>query len=107
MKKNQPPRGPTEEQWAELRKAAASVKIWTKILPPGANSLDKTKYDLCRRLLVYMRENDLSQRELAKKLGVVESRVSEAVHYHIGKISLERLYKYHMILDPKFSMKVV
>ena len=68
--------------------------------------MDRTKYDLCKRLLVYMREKHLNQRQLAKRLGVVESRVSEVLHYRIKKITLDRLVKYHEILDPKFSLKV-
>jgi len=53
-----------------------------------------------------MREQELSQRELAKKLGVVESRVSEVLHYRIQKITLDRLVKYHQVIDPDFALKV-
>ncbi len=100
--------GPSETEWVEIRKAAARIgkRKGAGLLPPGASSLDKTKYDLCRRLAVYMREEDLTQRELAKKLGVVESRVSEVLHYRIQKITLDRLVKYHQVLNPGFSLKV-
>ena len=99
---------PSDAEWTEIHKAASRIgkKKGAGLLPPGASSLDKTKYDLCRRLLVYMRENDLSQRELAKKLGVVESRVSEILRYRIQKVTLDRLVKYHQTLDPRFSLKV-
>jgi predicted XRE-type DNA-binding protein len=95
------------ELWAELR--AATTKLKGKpagMLPPDATALERTKYDLCKRLLIYMREHELTQRELAKRLGVVESRVSEVLHYRIHKISLDRLVKYHQALDPKFLLKV-
>jgi predicted XRE-type DNA-binding protein len=75
------------------------------MLPPGASSLDKMKYELCKQLLVYMQDHELTQRELAKKLGVVESRVSEALHYRIQKVTLDRLVRYHQTLNPKFGLK--
>jgi predicted XRE-type DNA-binding protein len=100
--------GPTDLEWSEIRKTArrlGRVKS-SGMLSPNASSLDKMKYDLCKRLLVYMRENDLTQRQLAKELGVVESRVSEVLHYRIEKITLDRLVKYHQTIDPKFALKV-
>ena len=101
-------RGPTDLEWAEIRKASKRVGRLkpSGTLPGDATSLDRTKYDLCRRLLAYMRENDLSQRQLAKELGVVESRVSEVLHYRIQKITLDRLVRYHQTLDPMFTLKV-
>ena len=95
----------TEGELKLIRKKVSRVR-GTEMLPPNASSLDRTKYDLCKRLLIYMRENDLTQRELAKKLGVVESRVSEVLHYRIKKLTLDRLVKYHEKLNPSFSLKV-
>lgn len=96
-----------DDVWAELRKTVSKIRGKPSgMLPPNASSLDRTKYDLCRRLLVYMHEHEMTQRELAKKLGVVESRVSEVLHYRIQKVTLDRLVKYHQTLDPKFALKV-
>ena len=96
---------PSEEELKVIRKRARRIR-GTEMLPAHASALERTKYELCKRLLVYMRENNLTQRQLAKKLGVVESRVSEVLHYRIKKLTLDRLYKYHEILDPEFSLKV-
>lgn len=96
---------PSEKELKLIRKKASRIR-GTEMLPPHATSLEHTKYDLCKRLLIYMRENDLTQRQLAKKLGVAESRVSEVLHYRIKKLTLDRLYKYHEILDPDFALKV-
>lgn len=100
--------GPTDSEWNEIRKAVSCLgkRRVSGLLPPHASSLDKTKYDLCRRLLIYMRKNNLTQRELAKQLGVVESRISEVLNYRVQKVTLDRLVKYHEILNPKFSLKV-
>ncbi len=100
--------GPSNAEWVDIRKVASRIgkRKSSGLLPPDASSLDKTKYELCRRLATYMREEGLTQRELAKKLGVVESRVSEVLHYRIQKITLDRLVKYHQVLDPSFALKV-
>ena len=76
------------------------------MLPAKATPLDRAKFALCNQLLVYMRRNALTQRELAKQLGVVESRVSEIVHYRIKKLTLDRLVKYHQTIDPQYELKV-
>ena len=106
---NQLKRGPSDAEWVEIRQAAKRLgkrQSSSGPLPPHASSLEMTKYDLCRRLLVYMRKHELTQRELAKKLGVVESRVSEVLNYRIQKLTLDRLVMYHLKLDPKFALKV-
>jgi predicted XRE-type DNA-binding protein len=95
----------SEEELKSDRKQTNRVR-GSEMLSPDASSLDRTKYDLCKRLLIYMRENNLNQRQLAKRLGVVESRVSEVLHYRIKKLTLDRLVKYHEILNPKFSLRV-
>ena len=96
---------PSEEELKLIRKRAKRIR-GTEMLSPHATALERTKYELCKLLLVYMRENDLTQRELAKRLGIVESRVSEVLHYRIKKLTLDRLYKYHETLNPDFALKV-
>ena len=35
-----------------------------------ATPIEKTKYEVCQNILRYKRENNLSEKELAKKLGI-------------------------------------
>ena len=99
------PRFPSEAQLKDIRRKMSRVR-GTAMLPPNATPLDKAKFNLCKELVTYMQKNDLSQRELAKELGVVESRVSEVVHYRIRKLTLDRLVRYLQTLDPDFALKV-
>jgi predicted XRE-type DNA-binding protein len=78
----------------------------TAMLPPNATPLEKAKFELCKQLIIYMQKHGLTQRELAKELGVVESRVSEVIHYRVAKLTLDRLVKYHQKLNPDFALKV-
>ena len=60
-------------------------------LPRNANSVDRTKYNLCLEFVAYMNKHGLSQRQLASKINVSESRISEIVHYNIRKITIDKL----------------
>ena len=75
-------------------------------LPPNADASDRFKYELCRRILIFKKDHNLTQREVAKLLGIDEARVSEILHYHIDKFSLDRLTQYNEVLYPKIEFKV-
>ena len=76
------------------------------ILPPDAGAVEKAKYEVCKYILIYMHKKGLSQRQLAKKMEIPESRVSEIVHYKIGKFTLDKLVSYYEKLNPKVSLSV-
>ena len=75
------------------------------ILPPDAGAVEKTKYEVCKHILVFMHKKGLTQRQLAKKMGIPETRVSEIVHYKIGKFTLDKLVSYYEKINPKASLK--
>lgn len=54
-------------------------------------SAEKTKYNLCKTIARYERENNLSELELAKKLGITHSQVEKILFCHINKLNLEEL----------------
>ena len=95
----------TASELASIRRTTAHIK-GARTLPPDASALDRNKYELCRQFVVYMREHNINQRQLAKLLQVSESRISEIVHYNIGKITLDRLVELHEILDNDITMLV-
>ena len=93
---------------AELRRMRTKLSRGRAsfVLPPDASSVDRAKYEVCRQILLYMHAKGLSQRELANKMGIPETRVSEVVHYHIRKFTLDRLLGYLEKLNPNLSVKV-
>lgn len=78
----------------------------TFILPPDSGAVEKAKYDVCKHILIFMHSKGLSQRELAKTIGIPETRVSEIVHYKIAKFTLDKLLSYYEALNPKVSLLV-
>jgi predicted XRE-type DNA-binding protein len=101
-----PPAGwPSEKEWSRLDKRLEKAK-GSRVLPANANFLDKFKYELCRQFVVFLRNEKITQRVLAKKLGTTESRVSEIVHYHLDKVTSDRLIDYLGVLKPEIKVKI-
>ena len=63
-------------------------------LPDDASEVDRAKYQVCQMIARYQREHSLLQRELAKKLGVDEARVSQILRGRINGFTLDRLVGY-------------
>ena len=55
---------------------------------------DKIKYDVCAEFIVYKRENNLNQRELAQKLEISEALVSKILRYQFTEFTIDRLLRY-------------
>lgn len=96
---------PKSEKIKEQLKKLKSIE-GTALLPSNASPSDKFKFELCKKLLIFMREEKLTQRQLAEYLEVNESRISEIVHYKIDKLTVDRLLSYNEKIHPKVSFKV-
>lgn len=96
----------SQAELAEARKLTRKSR-GSHGLPANATSVEKSKYELCKQMIIYMQKHDISQRELAKKLGVSESRVSEIVHYNIRKITIDKLVELHERLKQSVVIKVM
>lgn len=103
---NTPPPGwPTEGEWITIEKTLRKSKP-SKILSPDASLVDQAKHELCEHFIRYCREKNLTQRELAAILGVSESRISEIVHYHHGRFTIDKLLELLNIIKPKLKIRV-
>ena len=78
----------------------------TAILPSNADAVDRTKHEICRQIVLYMHTHTLTQRKLAEKLGVPETRVSEIVHYRTKKFTIDRLLSHLETLNPNVNIHV-
>ena len=94
-----------EENLKKMRKRL-STSGGSFMLPPDAEYIEKVKYEICKKILIFMHKRELSQRELAKMLEVPETRVSEIVHYKIYKFNLERLLRHYRKLNPNAHLSV-
>lgn len=96
---------PNKEEIEKQLKKLENVE-GSEMLPPDASLSDKVKYNVCREIIVYMRKNNLTQRQLSELLSTGEARVSEIVHYKIKKITLDKLLDHLEKLNPSAKIEV-
>ena len=99
-------RFPSSEQITKVMKKLEKPNQYSYVLPKDAGPIDRAKYDVCRKILVYKRKHELTQRQVADLIGIPETRVSEILHYKIWKFSLDRLLEYYLKVNPKLTLKV-
>lgn len=75
-------------------------------LNEDASPLDHFRWELCQRLIAYMRINKLKQKELAKTLGLDEPEMSRILHHRIDKVSTDKLARMIQQLDPSIKLRV-
>jgi len=60
-------------------------------LKPNASTEEKIKYNLCKSIVGHASKNNLTEKELVKKLGVDQEKIEYILFCHINKLSLEEL----------------
>ena len=96
---------PSQKELDRMEKVLSKAE-GSYILPPDAGAVEKAKYEVCKHILIFMHNKGFTQRQLAKKMSIQETRVSEIVHYKIGKFTLDKLVSYYEKLNPKVSLSV-
>jgi len=61
------------------------------VLPENATPSEKTKYELCREILIYQRQYKLTDKELAEKINLTLSETQDALYYRITNFTLNQL----------------
>jgi len=75
-------------------------------LPERATEADRAKYQLCQLIARYQREHGLLQKDIARKIGVDESRISDILRGRIESFTLDRLIGYAEKLHPRLRVHV-
>lgn len=76
-------------------------------LPANASEVDRAKYRVCQLIAKYQREHRWMQKEVAAKLGVDESRVSDLLRGKIESFTLDRLIGYAEKLYPGLRVEII
>ena len=76
-------------------------------LPKNATEVDRAKYQLCQLIARYRREHSLLQKDIARRVGVDESRISNILRGRIQSFTLDRLISYAEKLHPRIKVEVV
>ena len=74
-------------------------------LLPDATEADKVKYHLCKSILAYEQDNNISEKELRKKLGVNQTKLEHILFAHISKLTIKELINYLTELHIPYRLK--
>lgn len=77
------------------------------IVPDDASEVDRAKYALCQLIAKYQREHGLLQKQVAQKLGIDESRISDILRGKIESFTLDRLLSYAEKLYENVQVKII
>ena len=64
------------------------------ILPDNPTPLEKSKYKLCREILIYQRKHKLTDEETAKRMELTLAETEDILHYRFAYFTLDRLMTY-------------
>jgi hypothetical protein len=99
---------PPEKELKEMcqKLSAPNYPYVNYILPDNANSNERMKYNLCKTILLYQRENDISDAKLAKILGVSKDKLTDILFAKIYNLELNELLTYFDNLHIPFEIKI-
>ena len=99
---------PPQEEFERVVKRAQESDERTNIgLSPNASPMERAKYDFCQTIARYRRENNLTEKSIAQRLGITLPRLDSILYSHIDKFTLDELASYVNNLHIPFELKVV
>ena len=96
---------PSKKKLAEVERKL-KVADGTMMVGPSSSPAERFRWELCQNLVKYMVENELTQVEFAKVLGIDQERISEIVRHRIDKVSTDKLITYNERINPKVAFKI-
>jgi predicted XRE-type DNA-binding protein len=93
---------------SELKKVLKKLKNveGTLSLHENPTPLEKFRHDLQQKFVGYVLREKISQRDLAKLLGLDESKVSKILRNRLDDFSTDRLIILYEKINPKIKLKV-
>jgi len=98
---------PSQEEVKSLRQEMSRSNHRVNLgLSLSATPTEKAKYELCQDIARYQRENNLSEKKLAQKLGIEERKTEYILFGHINKLTLDKLIDYANSLHITTEIKI-
>ena len=96
---------PNKKELDRVRRKLEKVEP-VRLLSSNAPKAERLKYELCKQFVTYLQEENVSQIQLAKQLGIQPARLNEIVKYRIELFTVDRLLEYVEKLNPKLKVTV-
>lgn len=104
-KENKMAKFPSEEELEVVRKELDQGPA-SRPLPKDASSVDRAKYRLCEKFVIYKNSHNLSQKEVAQRIGIDEALMSKILRYHFDEFTADRLINYLSKIYPEVDVTV-
>ena len=75
-------------------------------LPTNATPLQKSKHELCKKVIVYKRDKKITTEKLAQKVQLSKAETEDILHYRTDYFTLDRLMGYASKLFPTNEVKI-
>ena len=98
---------PKKEDIEKVMNALEDEKSWSHGPGLAKTPVDRIKYDMCAQFIIYKREHQLNQRELAQRLEIGEALVSKMLRYQFEEFTIDRFIRYLEKLSIQFEFKRV
>lgn len=96
---------PSESELKKIRKKLKKTS-GTLMLPPNPTPLEKFRWDICQKFVIYKHEKNLTLEEMAEILGTDKAKLSKILRHRIESFSTDRLLTLLQIIYPKTELKV-
>jgi len=96
---------PSNEELKVIRNKLSRT-LASKPLDADASPLDRFKYQLCEKFVIYKNKRNFSQEAMAKIIGIDETLISKILHYRFEEFSSDRLISYLSKIYPKVNIRV-
>lgn len=97
---------PKEEFERVVKRIARSEKRTNIGLASNATPVEKAKYKLCKSILGYKQDNDLTTEEVAKQLRLTIAKTEKILYAHIDELDLEELVDYANCLHVPCQLRI-
>jgi Helix-turn-helix domain len=76
-------------------------------LPENLTPLEMAKYEICKQVIRYKRNKNLTTEQLAQKIGLSKAETEDILYYRIDYFTLDRLMIYvNSLISPK-QIKII
>jgi len=96
-----PNRGELQRVLKKLEKAEGFLSP-----PENPSPLEKFRFDIQQKFVSYLLKNKISQREMAKLLGIDEGKVSKLLRNRLDEFSTDRMINLYEKINPGVKLKV-
>ena len=96
---------PSESELKRIRRKLSRTQ-GTLMLSPDATPLERFRWDICQKFVVYKQKKRLTVEQLAKILGTDKAKVSKILRHRIQSFSTDRLLTLLQIIYPETKLRV-